>query len=84
MLFMVIETFKTGCKEAVYQRFERSGRMLPEGLEYVGSWLEVDGDRCFQIMRTHDRDKIDVWTQAWDDLTDFEVVPIIRSPTSAE
>jgi len=50
--YMVIETFAPNAKEKVYQRFREKGRMLPEGLRYIDSWLEKDGDRCFQLMET--------------------------------
>jgi hypothetical protein len=60
-LYMVIETFKPGAKEAVYERFHRGGRMLPDGLHYIDSWLEEDGDRCFQLMATEDRALLDEW-----------------------
>jgi len=49
-LYMVIESFLPGCQDKIYQRFHEKGRMLPEGLDYVNSWLEKDGDRCFQLM----------------------------------
>lgn len=78
---MVIETFKPGAKEAVYERFERLGRQLPAGLNYLDSWLTKDGTRCFQLMETEDSKFFDEWTERWDDLIDFEVVPVTDSPT---
>lgn len=79
MLYMVIETFKPGMKSAVYARYRTRGRMLPDGLEYVGSWVEPLGDRCFQLMRTHDARRFDQWVARWSDLVDFEVVPVAES-----
>lgn len=81
MLFMVIEHFKAGKKEAVYERYTHKGRMLPDGVEYVSSWIEVDGNRCFQIMKAVHSDRFDSWFKEWDDLVDFEVIPIMDSPT---
>jgi len=72
--YMVIETFRQGCLQQVYQRFHSKGRMLPEGLHYIDSWLEKDGDRCFQLMETDDPALFTQWIKAWDDLVQFEIV----------
>ena len=82
MLYMVIEKFKPDCRAKVYRRYQTKGRMLPEGLAYVSSWVEVEGDRCFQIMETADVELIDTWMGQWNDLVDFEVVAISTSPTA--
>ena len=81
MLFMVIERFKAGKKEDVYLRYETKGRMLPEGLEYVSSWVEIGGNRCFQIMKAEHPELFDDWVRQWDDLVDFEIVAVTDSPT---
>jgi hypothetical protein len=78
---MVIETFHEGSKDEVYARYEAQGRMLPDGLEYIDSWLSEDGTRCFQLMKTHNAELFKPWVEKWDDLVDFEVVPVIQSPT---
>ena len=77
---MVIETFRPGCKEKIYGRFFRQGRMMPEGLEYVNSWLEKEGDRCFQLMETNDPSLFQVWFEHWKDLMEIEVVPLGEKP----
>ena len=82
MLFMVIEHFKADKKEAVYDRVKTEGRMLPEGLEYVSSWVETDGNRCFQIMRADHLWLFDDWVKQWSDLVEFEIIPIQESPTT--
>ena len=82
MLYMVIETFRPGRKAEVYSRYEKRGRMLPGGLEYVSSWVEVDGDKCFQLMQADDAALFDVWFDQWSDLVDFEVVEVVASPTA--
>ena len=80
--YMVVETYRHG-PEPVYHRFDQQGRMLPDGLEYIDSWLESGSkNRCFQLMATNDRSLFDVWIAKWDDLVDFEVVPVDRSPTA--
>ena len=84
MYFMVIETFKPGQKSAVYERYELKGRMLPAGLYYVSSWLEEAGNRCFQLMETDRLELVELWTRHWDDLVDFEIVPVSVSPTSSD
>jgi hypothetical protein len=76
MLFMVIETFRDGDAKAVYRRFRDKGRMLPEGLKYIDSWLAADLDRCFQVMECDDIELLREWTTAWADLVEFEIVPI--------
>ena len=74
--YMVIETFLPGCKERIYERFHEQGRMLPEGLEYVASWLEKDGARCFQLMQTDDPALFQVWFKKWKDLMAIEIVEL--------
>ena len=73
---MVIETFRTGCKARVYERFEIKGRMLPEGLAYIDSWVEKDGDRCFQLMETEQPELFEKWIAQWSDLVGFEIVEV--------
>ena len=79
-LYMVIETFKPCAKDAVYDRYQSAGRMLPDGLHYIDSWLEQDGNRCFQLMQTQDARLFDEWIAQWSDLVDFEVVKIGYKP----
>ncbi len=54
MLFMVIETFRNGDALSAYRRFRDEGRGAPDGVEYVGSWIEASLNRCFQLMETDD------------------------------
>jgi Protein of unknown function (DUF3303) len=63
--YMVIESFLPGCKDRIYERFEEKGRMLPDGLVYVNSWLEKDGARCFQLMETDNPSLFQVWFEHW-------------------
>ena len=79
--YMVIETIYEGCLEKVYARFHDKGRMIPKGLHYVDSWLEKDGNRCYQLMETENVDLFSEWTKNWDDLTHFEIVEIGPKPT---
>lgn len=80
MLFMVIEKFRGGDPAPVYRRFRDSGRLAPEGLEYVSSWVTDDLRTCYQVMECEDRTLLDRWMSRWSDIVDFEVVPVITSP----
>ena len=84
MLFMVIEKYSDG-PGPVYERAAQRGRMLPEGLRYIDSWVVNDGrlDRCFQVMETDDPELLDLWRAQWADLVDFEVLPVIKSGEAA-
>ena len=79
--YMVIERFHKNALDKVYQRFAEKGRMLPEGLHYIDSWLSADTNICFQLMETTNRALFDEWINHWDDLTDFEIYPISEKPT---
>jgi len=81
MLYMVIEHYKDGAANAIYARAREKGRMMPPGLEYVSSWVDMEYKTCYQLMRTDDRALFEVWTRAWADLVTFEIVPV---RTSAE
>ena len=83
MLYMVVETFKAGCTDAIYARLATHGRMLPEGLHYVESWVDKSTSKCFQLMRTDDVKLFDGWTAAWSDLVIFEVVELQSSAEAA-
>ena len=82
MLYMVIELFKKGAAP-VYERAAERGRMLPDGLVYVDSWVDERLDRCFQLMETDDPSLFDEWTAQWADLADFEIAPVTKSAEAA-
>jgi hypothetical protein len=77
MLYMVVERFKDA--PAIYQRLREKGRMMPDGLDYVSSWIDVDMKTCWQLMRTEDESLLQAWTDNWKDLMDFEIVPVRTS-----
>ncbi len=83
-LYMVVEHFKNKDAVPVYRRFRDRGRMTPEGLNYVSSWVDHKLERCYQLMETHDRALLDEWMANWSDLTDFEVHPVITSKEAVE
>jgi hypothetical protein len=79
MLYMVVERFRNRDAAAVYRRVRERGRVMPDGLEYVGSWVETNYDRCFQLMRCDDPVLFDEWTKHWRDLVEFDIVPVVES-----
>ncbi len=84
MLFMVIERFKNRDAAPVYKRYHEKGRMMPDGLSYIDSWVEPDFARCFQLMECDDPQLLLQWTNHWQDLVDFEIVPVVTSKDAAE
>jgi hypothetical protein len=83
MLYMVVEHFKNQDASPVYRRFRESGRLAPEGLIYVSSWVDESFHRCFQLMETDDRNLLDEWITKWKDIVDFEVFPVLTSREAA-
>ena len=67
MKYMVIESFKSGMSDAVYARFQAKGRMLPDDLEYLDSWVSADRTKCFQLMQTDGPGLFANWTALWND-----------------
>jgi hypothetical protein len=83
MLFMVIEHFRDGDARPAYARFRESGRLTPDGLTYVDSWVDAAFSRCFQIMECDDLALLQDWVAAWSDLVAFEIFPIVPSKQAA-
>lgn len=74
--YMVIERFKDGAFEAAYERFHSDGRLLPDGLYYLNSWVSTEAQICFQLMETKTPELFQSWFEKWSDLVDFEVFEI--------
>jgi hypothetical protein len=83
VLFMIVEHYKDGDPGPVYERFRARGRLAPDGLRYVSSWVDEPVQRCFQVMEAPDRRLVDAWIAEWSDLVDFEVIPVITSAEAA-
>jgi uncharacterized protein DUF3303 len=83
MLYMIVEHFRGGDPVPVYRRFRDRGRMAPDGLRYVASWVTDDYRRCFQVMECDDPALLEQWMSNWRDLTDFEVIPVNSSADAA-
>lgn len=84
MLYMVIETFKDGSARAVYERARERGRLLPDGMRCVDSWVSQDLDVCFQLMESRSAELFGSWIRHWEDLVEFDVVPVLPSADAAE
>jgi Protein of unknown function (DUF3303) len=82
-LFMVVEHFRNGRAAPVYRRFKERGRMAPDGLTYISSWVDENLATCYQIMETADPSLLDEWMRNWKDLVEFEVHPVITSQEAA-
>jgi hypothetical protein len=83
VFYMIVEHFRNGDPRPVYSRFRARGRLAPEGLRYVGSWVTEDLTRCYQVMECDDPTQLDAWLAAWADLVEFEVYPVITSAEAA-
>ncbi|MGH1364118.1 MAG: DUF3303 domain-containing protein [Calditrichia bacterium] len=83
MLYMIIEHFRGGNAVPVYRRFRERGRLAPDGLNYVNSWVTKDLSKCYQVMECADESLLHEWIANWEDLVSFEVVPVITSAQAA-
>ncbi|HSF07035.1 MAG TPA: DUF3303 family protein [Methylomirabilota bacterium] len=81
---MIIESFKNQDAIPVYRRFRDRGRLTPDGLRYVSSWVTTDLATCYQLMECEDRHLLEQWMTRWSDLVDFEVLPVITSSQAVE
>ena len=84
MLYMIIEHFKNQDPVPVSRRFQDRGRLAPEGLQYISSWVDEKLERCFQLMETEHPKHLDEWVANWNDLVEFEVYPVMSSTEAAE
>ena len=82
-LYMIVEHYKHGDALPVYRRFRDQGRLAPEGVVYVASWIDDTLQRCYQLMEAEDRALLDQWMANWTDLVDFEVYPVMTSSEAA-
>jgi hypothetical protein len=80
---MVIESFRGQDGKAVYRRFREKGRMTPDGLTFVGSWISADLGRCFQLMECSDVALLQKWVSEWSDLIGFEIIPVLSGKETA-
>ena len=83
MLYMIIEHFRNGDARPVYRRFRDQGRLAPDGLQYISSWVTSDLQHCYQVMECDDVRLLDQWMAQWRDITDFECIPVMTSAEAA-
>ena len=83
MLYMVVERFKPGAAPEIYQRFRERGRISPDDVTYVASWVDLKFETCYQVMEAENESRLREWTKHWEDLTDFEIVPVRTSAEAA-
>jgi hypothetical protein len=84
VLYMIVETYKNRDPLPVYRRFRHRGRLAPEGLRYVASWVDEKLERCFQLMESEKRELIDEWIAQWSDLVEFDVHRVMTSAEAVE
>ena len=79
MLYVIVERFRNGDAVPVYRRFRDEGRLAPDGLRYIASWVTLDMTRCYQVMECDDASLLTQWTDQWKDIVDFEILPVMTS-----
>ena len=79
MQYMIIEKFHPGKVKALYQRFDEKGRLMPDGITYINSWINESVTICYQVMETNNPELLNEWISNWKDLADFEIIPVINS-----
>ena len=84
MTYMIVERFRGGDPVPVYRRFRERGRLAPDGLRYVTSWVTADLRQCFQVMECEDPRLLEEWTSRWSDLVEFEILPVVTSTEAAD
>ncbi len=82
--YMIIEHYKPGKTEEIYNRLSEKGRMLPDGVEFVNSWIEDNLQKCYQVMKSETPEKLDEWINNWKDLVDFEIIRVLSSQEANE
>jgi hypothetical protein len=83
MVYMIIEHFRDGDARPVYRRFRDRGRLAPDGLHYLSSWVTTDLQHCYQVMETDDARLLEIWMSEWRDIVDFECIPVVTSADAA-
>ena len=84
LFYMIVEHYRGNDPRPVYKRFREQGRLAPQGVEYVGSWVDTGLGRCFQVMQSPNEALLKEWMSRWQDLVDFEFWPVLTSAEAAE
>lgn len=83
MQFMVVERLRNQDAKAIYRRLREQGRMMPEGLTFVSSFVAADFSRCFQLMECSDVALLQRWVAQWSDIMAFDIVPVVTGKETA-
>jgi hypothetical protein len=83
MLFMVVEKFRNQDAKTIYRRLRDTGRLMPDGLTFVSSYVSADVARCFQLMECDDVTLLQRWVSEWSDLMECEIVPVVAGKDTA-
>jgi hypothetical protein len=81
---MVIERYHEGKAKMLYQRYSEKGRMMPEGVQYINSWINEEVTVCYQLMESDSIEGMQQWISNWNDIVDFEIIPVISSAEAKE
>ena len=84
MQFLVIEHFREGDARPAYRRFNEQGRLCPDGLQILNSWVDVGFGRCFLLMECDDATLLSKWSAGWSDVASIEIIPVVATKDAAE
>ena len=84
MLYMVIEHFHPDKIKELYERFDKKGRLMPNGVHYINSWTDTKVETCYQIMESESEEKLNEWIDNWKDFADFVIIPVLSSEQARE
>ena len=79
MHFHVIESYRPDTADEIYRRLAVRGRMMPDGVSFVSSWVDMNFERCFMVMEADSEDLLWEWARNWEDLVEFEIVRVQSS-----
>ena len=79
MKYMIVENFHPTKVKTLYERFDQKGRLLPDGVQYLDSWIDEKVEICFQLMESESLEKLQEWINHWNDLASFEIYLVIDS-----
>ena len=84
MTYLIIERFYPEKVKALYQRFEAEGRLLPDGVQYLNSWIDEKIETCYQLMESDTQEKLLEWVSRWSEFATFDIIPVISSDQAKE
>jgi hypothetical protein len=76
MLFMITYAFAPDARNSAQERFKKTGGMPGAGVKFHGRWHALAGGHGFVLAEGNDSVAIGRWMQEWNDLLEFEVIPV--------